>query len=210
MFDPTRPFIDDNFVSLTICQNAICLLKLCSCNSCGAKQENRYKSVQMVDRCLWMKRWSILKPFLAFVATTVVLIRLVFMTIRWCGSTVKDIFLGQMVKISNCQIWNFNQERKNGDQWLSKVLKQNQFDEWHNLCSCEFPQITKLTFCWFCGHRQIVQSHSREVSFLLQGGILRLQKTLRADWVSSTYRKHFNCNFEYPRAQCDPEIEACF
>ena len=116
MFDPTRPFIDDNFVSLTICQNAICLLKLCSCNSCGAKQENRYKSVQMVDRCLWITRWSILKPFLAFVATTVVLIRLVFMTIRRRDTAVKRDISCKMVKIkSNCQLWNFNQERKNDD-----------------------------------------------------------------------------------------------
>ena len=98
LFDPTRPFIDDNFVSLTICQNAICLLKLCSCNSCSVKQENRYKSVQMVDRCLWMTRWSILKPFLAFVATALVLLRLVFMTIRWRDTAVKEIFLAKWSK----------------------------------------------------------------------------------------------------------------
>ena len=33
-------------------------------------------------------------------------------------------------------------------------------DEWHNLCSCEFPQITRLTFCWFCGQRQFQWKHS--------------------------------------------------
>ena len=113
----------------------------------------------------------------------------------------------KMVKISNCQLWNFNQERKNDDcqKCWSKTNLMNDttcvpvnFPRSPNWLSVGFVVTDKSyraipeKLVFFCREEYFENIESRLSKFNLQKALQRL-----------------GCNFEYPRSQCDSEIEAC-